>query len=52
MKFKTDNKDKAKRGSKNYLTKGAFGQCKNIPAGYNESKMKVIQKNKRVKNEI
>ena len=28
MKYKTDKKDKSKRGSKNNLTKGAFGKEK------------------------
>ena len=29
MKYKKEHKDKSKRHSKNHLTKGAFGQCKN-----------------------
>jgi len=46
--MKYENNSSLKRGHKNRLTKGAFGKCKNIPEGYDSSKMKVIPRSKRI----
>jgi len=48
MKFKTEQKDKSKRNSKNYLTKGAFGKRK---PHLNDGNFKVVPKSKRVTTE-